>query len=327
MIRSASEVPVRAIIISECPAHCDFCHFEGGPRDGRSLSLAEVSVMAEVAASLSVKQIQLTGGEPLLRNDIPHIVYRILDRHPSAKIALTTSGLLLTEGLARTLYSCGVNKLNVSLAPWLFEACRIQKPSEVEDGIERLMPLVMVFAENAALKFNFTVKRDWLVHLPNVIGTCSRLSVPLDCMTVGWHPGLTEDWYRSAYVEPSTVIKILFPFVQDIALRFEATPYLELLAEGKTVGRLKDPGISRAFRLRECVDCPFSGVCPETSCAVRVYPGWHVGACLLDLKRGEAVETATETGFRESMVTTYGAIAKAIDKLTFLQFGKSKQVQ
>jgi hypothetical protein len=146
-------------------------------------------------------------------------------------------------------------------------------------------------------------------------------------MTVGWHPGLTEEWYRSIYVDPAAVIKMLVPFVQDIALRFEATPYLELLADGKTVGRLKDPHISRAFRLRECFDCPFSGLCPETSCAVRVYPGWRVGACLLDLKRGEAVENATENGFRTSMVAAYSAIAKAIDELTFLQFGKSKQIQ
>jgi len=327
MIRSPSEVPVRAIIISECPAHCDFCHFEGGPRDGRSLSLAEINVMAEVAADLSVKQIQLTGGEPLLRNDIPHIVDRILDRHASAKISLTTNGFLLTEDLAHILYSCGVNKLSVSLAPWLFEACKIQKPSEVEGGITRLMPLVLVFAENAALEFNFTVKRDWLCHLPYVLAACSRLSVPLDCMTVGWHPDLTEDWYRSVYVEPSTVIKTLLPIVQDIALRFEATPYLELLSEGRIVGKLKDPGISRQFRLRECGDCPFHGVCPETSCAVRVYPGWRVGACLLDLRRGAAVEPATETGFRESMVAAYAAIAKAIDKLAFLQFGTNKPTQ
>ncbi len=325
MIRSATEVPLRAIVINDCPAHCSFCHFEGGYRDGRSLSINEIIAAAEVAAQLSIDQIQLTGGEPLLRKDIPDLVTRILNCHASAKISMTTNGFLLTNDLSRILRSCGLSKLSISLNPWLFEACRIRDPKEVEASIKKLLSRVSPFIESGALEFNFTVTREWLTYLPSVFRVSNRAGVVVDYMTVGWHPGINEDWYHSIYVKPSTVIEALSPVVEDIALRFEATPFLELLSGRDIVGRLKDPGISRQFRLRECPPCRFENRCPETSCAVRVYPGWRVGSCLLDIQRLAGAESCIESEFREQVVSTYSALSQTIRKLTFLQFGKVKQ--
>lgn len=325
MIRSASEVPLRAIIVSACPAHCQFCHFEGGPRNGRELSIEEIDAMSEVAASLAVQQIQLTGGEPLLRRDVPQIIKRILDRHPSAKVSVTTNGFFLDANLGRVLSSSGLSKMNVSLVPWLFEVCGIDKPEEVESGIERLVRLLSPFAERGSLEFNFTVMRDWLDYLPYLLAASARFHVLLDLMTVGWHPGFRDEWYAAAYVEPATVVKSCLAMVEDVALRFGATPYLELVSQDRVLAKLKDPAISRQFHLRECPDCPFSARCPETSCAVRAYPGWRVGTCLLDLQRGTDTGAATERRFRQRIVQTYADISEAIDELAFLRFLRTDQ--
>ncbi len=61
-----------------------------------------------------IEEIRLTGGEPLLRNDIVEIVSRIASLPNAPKLSLTTNGLKLVE-LARPLADAGLERINVSL--------------------------------------------------------------------------------------------------------------------------------------------------------------------------------------------------------------------
>jgi cyclic pyranopterin phosphate synthase len=78
------------------------------------LSFEEIALVARAAAALSVKKLRLTGGEPLLRRDLPSLVEMLRAIPGIEDIALTTNGLLLPQ-LAQPLKDAGVDRITVSL--------------------------------------------------------------------------------------------------------------------------------------------------------------------------------------------------------------------
>jgi cyclic pyranopterin phosphate synthase len=78
------------------------------------LSFEEIERFARIAAKLGVDKLRVTGGEPLVRRDLP-VLIRSLARIPGIRdLALTTNAVLLAE-LAEPLYEAGLRRLNVHL--------------------------------------------------------------------------------------------------------------------------------------------------------------------------------------------------------------------
>lgn len=77
------------------------------------LTFEEICRVVAVARRFGIAKVRLTGGEPLLRHDLPTLV-RMLRREPSLDLALTTNGALL-ESQAAGLAEAGLQRLNVSL--------------------------------------------------------------------------------------------------------------------------------------------------------------------------------------------------------------------
>ena len=77
------------------------------------LTYEEIERVVRIAASLGVTSVRLTGGEPLVRRDLPQLVAR-LATIPKLSLGMTTNGLLLDE-LAHPLFDAGLRHLNVSL--------------------------------------------------------------------------------------------------------------------------------------------------------------------------------------------------------------------
>jgi cyclic pyranopterin phosphate synthase len=78
------------------------------------LDFEELERFARIAASLGITKIRITGGEPLLRRDLPVLAAKLAAIGGIRDLALTTNGLLL-DGLARPLYDAGLRRLNVHL--------------------------------------------------------------------------------------------------------------------------------------------------------------------------------------------------------------------
>jgi len=78
------------------------------------LSFEEITRIARAAATLGARKLRLTGGEPLLRRDLPVLVALLREIDLIEDIALTTNGLLLPK-LAPSLRDAGVNRITVSL--------------------------------------------------------------------------------------------------------------------------------------------------------------------------------------------------------------------
>jgi cyclic pyranopterin phosphate synthase len=107
---------LRISVTDRCNLRCTYCmplEVEFKPRE-ELLTYEEIARVARVAAGLGVRTIRLTGGEPLVRRDIPSLVGMLAAIAGIDEVALTTNGLLLAE-LAEPLRRAGLKRLNVSL--------------------------------------------------------------------------------------------------------------------------------------------------------------------------------------------------------------------
>src|SRR5580692_9186924 len=108
---------LRISVTDRCNVRCFYCmpetdvHFV--PR-AEILDFEEIERFARIAASLGVTKLRLTGGEPLLRRDLPALVRRLAAIRGIRDLALTTNGVLLPQ-LAGPLYDAGLRRLNVHL--------------------------------------------------------------------------------------------------------------------------------------------------------------------------------------------------------------------
>ena len=108
---------LRVSVTDKCNFRCRYCMPAEGldwlERD-ELLSFEEIERLVGVLASMGVDEIRLTGGEPLVRRDLPALV-GLLARTPGVRdLSLTTNGVLL-DRFAGPLVDAGLRRLNVSL--------------------------------------------------------------------------------------------------------------------------------------------------------------------------------------------------------------------
>lgn len=108
---------LRVSVTDRCNLRCQYCmperEYAWLPRRD-ILDFEEVSVLVDVFASCGVEKVRLTGGEPLVRRDLPKLVRMIAAKPAIRDFALTTNGVLLAE-LAAELREAGLPRLTVSL--------------------------------------------------------------------------------------------------------------------------------------------------------------------------------------------------------------------
>jgi cyclic pyranopterin phosphate synthase len=107
---------LRISVTDRCNIRCVYCMPETVaflPRQSL-LSFEEIERFVRIAVPLGIDKIRLTGGEPLVRRDLPALVAKIAAIPGIKDIGLTTNGLLLAP-MARVLRDAGLRRLNVSL--------------------------------------------------------------------------------------------------------------------------------------------------------------------------------------------------------------------
>ena len=109
---------LRISITQRCNNRCLYCHREGEVQRANAsaelMSVDEIVRIAKIAVSLGISRIKLTGGEPLMRKDLPEIVGGIAKVPDLRDLSLTTNGLLL-DGVAKELREKGLRRVNISL--------------------------------------------------------------------------------------------------------------------------------------------------------------------------------------------------------------------
>ncbi len=112
---------LRISVIDRCNFRCPYCMPEDKYKDDHvflkkdeRLRFEEIERIARIFAHLGVRKLRLTGGEPLLRRDLPTLIAMLAKIELIDDIALTTNGVLLPR-FAQALRDAGLQRLTVSL--------------------------------------------------------------------------------------------------------------------------------------------------------------------------------------------------------------------
>src|SRR5438034_768786 len=108
---------LRVSVTDRCNLRCGYCmpeeEYAWLPRD-QILHFEEMSGLVDVFLDLGVDKVRLTGGEPLLRRNLPELVRQLAGKPRLRDLAMTTNGVLLAEH-ARALKDAGLHRVTVSL--------------------------------------------------------------------------------------------------------------------------------------------------------------------------------------------------------------------
>lgn len=132
---------IRLSVTDRCDFRCVYCMTEDMtflPRK-EILSLEEIYQIAQAFTELGVRKIRLTGGEPLVRNDVMSLVERLGALSGLEELLLTTNGAQLDK-YASALKAAGVNRVNISIdsldADRFKRISRVGKLDKVLTGID-----------------------------------------------------------------------------------------------------------------------------------------------------------------------------------------------
>jgi len=192
--------PLRSLRISvtdRCNMRCRYCMPEDNyvwlPRES-ILSFEEIQRLVRIFADLGVQKLRLTGGEPLLRHDLPTLVSLLRSHESITDLALTTNGILLGRH-AGELKAAGLGRVTVSLDTLrpnrMAEFARSERHADILDGISAARQAGLGIKLNAVVirGYNDDELTD-LVEYGHSVGAEVRF---IEYMDVGGATGWSQD--------------------------------------------------------------------------------------------------------------------------------------
>ena len=152
---------LRVSLTDRCSLRCTYCmpfNFDKWLPNETLLTAPEIVKVIEIAVSQGIKEVRLTGGEPLLRPDIVEIVSRINSLETVPELSMTTNGVALAK-FANDLAKAGLKRINISLDTLDWERFkRLTFRDRYDDVIEGIAAAKS--AGLAPIKINTVLMRD-----------------------------------------------------------------------------------------------------------------------------------------------------------------------
>ena len=155
------------------------------------LRYEEIEVLVRAFVHLGVRKVRLTGGEPLLRNDLEDLIARLSRLENLDDLAITTNASLLTQSRALGLRRAGVRRINISLDaldPQIYRTInRINSPlKDILRGIDHALG-----AGFDSVKVNMVVQKDVnvseIIPMANYFRASGAILRFIEFMDVGNH--------------------------------------------------------------------------------------------------------------------------------------------
>lgn len=277
---------LRLSVTDLCDLRCRYCMAEEGvekhPHEALC-SFEELQEFAAAAARLGVNKIRITGGEPLVRRDIPELCAMLRAVPGVAELCLTTNGIRLAQ-LARPLRKAGVDRLNISL-----DSLRPERYRAITrvDGLDAVLSGIRA-AEDAGfenLKINCVllggVNDDEIEDFVRL-----TLNKPWQVRFIELMPmGVCAAWPRERFLSAQAVL--------------DRVPQLQAIGAGGVAKLYRLPGAAGTVGLIEPMSCAFCADCSR----IRITADGKLKPCLhsdaeLSLRglTGAALEQAIRRG-------------------------------
>ena len=146
---------LRVSVTTDCNLQCFYCATGGKPVNSL-LSFNEITKVVSAASKIGISKIRITGGEPLLRKNLPELVKRVSQIKEINDISITTNGHLLPQ-LSPGLKSAGLNRLNISLDSLNPETYKKINGGNLENVLKGISSAKKYFDD---IRINMVVLRD-----------------------------------------------------------------------------------------------------------------------------------------------------------------------
>jgi pyrroloquinoline quinone biosynthesis protein E len=154
-----------------CPLHCPYCSNPTTLRDGRELTTNEWRDVIAAAAKLGVLQVGFSGGEPLVRQDLPEMIRAA--RAAGLYTNLITSGVGLNETRAHELREAGLDSAQLSLQA--DENSLGDSIAGTKAHAAKMAAAEAIHATGIQLSLNFVIHRKNIDRLPQLLELAERL--------------------------------------------------------------------------------------------------------------------------------------------------------
>jgi cyclic pyranopterin phosphate synthase len=183
------------------------------------MTAQEIVRITQVAVSLGIARVKLTGGEPLMRKDLPEIVSRISAIQGLKDLSLTTNGLLL-GGMAKDLYERGLKRVNISLPSLNDETYRMLTGGKLQDALAGVKSAIE--AGFCPVKLNMVILKDVNVaDVPSLIEYARQNGVVLQLIELD-PINVSGDYYLTHHRSLEEQEKLL----KEQALTVESRPFM-----------------------------------------------------------------------------------------------------
>ncbi len=224
---------LRVSVTDRCNLRCIYCMSPEGVSwmpHSEILSYEEISIVVRIAAELGINKVRLTGGEPLIRAELPELIRMLSEVKGIDDISLTTNGTLLKK-YAMELKQAGLKRVNISLDTFKSDRFRyITRCGELKDALDGIDAAMN--ADLHPVKINMVVMRgindDEVLDFARM--TCKQ----------GWHVRFIE---RMPFTEMAEVVPS-----DELRQRIMAIGSL-LKAESYQLSAISGNGPARYYRL------------------------------------------------------------------------------
>jgi len=263
---------LRVSVTDRCNFRCPYCMPSEKFSEGHTflprrafLSFEEIEKVVLACMELGLEKVRLTGGEPLLRPDLPDLV-SLLSKH-EIDLALTTNGSLLRRN-AQALADAGLSRVTVSLDALDDDVHRIMTDSRVPvaqilDGIDAALE-----ADLTPVKINCVIRRgvneEQAAKLVNHFRGTGVIVRFIEFMDVG----RTNGWSRGEVIQSKDLLS-------HLQTEFDLIPLEEVRTSDVAVRWGHSDG-SGEIGLISSVSEPFCGDCVRA----RISADGHLFTCL-----------------------------------------------
>ena len=166
-------------VTKRCQARCDFCDY------WKEEPVQELKDYIPVVKKLNPLSVSLTGGEPLLRKDLPQLIASLRRNFRFLFISLITNGGLLTLEKGLELWNAGLDELSISLDYLDHRHDEGRGLPGLTEHILSVAPRLKAAGVN--LCFNVVMKRGNFLEVPQLVSEITRLGIKVSVSTYnGW---------------------------------------------------------------------------------------------------------------------------------------------
>ncbi|MBI1911166.1 MAG: radical SAM protein [Deltaproteobacteria bacterium] len=169
-VKKSTPLYVQFAVSKRCDLKCRMCQAVESRKDERELTITEIEKLADILCELDIGVLVLTGGEPLLRKDLPEVIEAFTKR--KIPVRLQTNATLATDRRVEALVNAGLKEVTISLDT--LDPVKQDNINNSEGSWLRIIRGLSVFSKHLPLKgnisgINIVVSKYNLKEIPNLI--------------------------------------------------------------------------------------------------------------------------------------------------------------